>query len=166
MDLKKGQVVEVKQVSYGFTEYKTNNRVLATRKLRKPIKGIVVGYSFIKTGHVVSSTPGYDGDQGYLENIVNNKVWLIEPLTHENRYIKPIRALEADIEIVGGDEEIQLNQLLAKRLGKLSDKIQEDKNCNSINDIPMDWVVWKNIMKEIDYIKVVLEMRGCYDKRS
>lgn len=111
--LNKGDVVSISQAVFGIKTHKSENgnstgpiiRVIQKRTLKEPIKGIVLGYSFVRTGDVVLSSGGRanqqgfndDYEPGYLESITDNKVWIIEPLTNKNRYIEPIRALECDI---------------------------------------------------------------------
>ncbi len=99
---KKGDVILIKQEVYGIRD--GNKRVLFKPFWFKPIKGIVIGYSFIHTGTLKKSkgTISFNFDNyepGFLTNITDCKVWLIEPIINTERYLKPIRALESDIEL-------------------------------------------------------------------
>lgn len=99
---KKGDIVLVNQEVYGIK--RGNKRVLFKPHWFNPYKGIVLGFSFIHTGRLTSST--YDGYDGIAELKItkSHKVWVIEPLSNGNRYLKPIRCLESDIELINKGE--------------------------------------------------------------
>lgn len=92
----KGDIVLVNKEVYG-ARY-NGKRILYKPHWFKPHRGIVLGFSFIYTGTITSfSYDGYD-DIAELKITKTHKIWLIEPLTKSKRYLKPIRALESDIE--------------------------------------------------------------------
>ncbi len=95
---KKGDLVLVKKEVRGSSE--SNKRILYFPWF-VPIKGIVIGYSFIQTGDIKMS---HRYENAWLSNVVSHKVWVIEPIGDGKRYLKSIRALETDIEPI---KEIQ-----------------------------------------------------------
>ncbi len=96
--INKGDTVLVKSQTLSHRKSRTD-RTLWTIPYLKPKKGLIVGYSFLRTGHVI---PGdmYDYEPGYLEDIIDHKVWVVELFEKGNRYLKPIKALEENIEVV------------------------------------------------------------------
>ncbi len=102
--LNKGDIVLANQEIYGVNDSSQNKRILYKPHWFKSIKGIVIGFSFIRTGKLREPDlynlyeANYKPD--YLYDIVDNKVWLIEPLSKGDRYLQPIRCLESDIELI------------------------------------------------------------------
>ncbi len=105
---KKGDIVKFNRTVYGFRNQKNNGsfeRILGFRYLGKYQTGMIIGYSFIRTGTVFESRGGIfmgvdDYEPGQLVNITDNKVWLVEPIISTERYLRPVRCLENDIELL------------------------------------------------------------------
>lgn len=95
----KGDIVEITGHTYaGYLLGNMNKRQLLTIDYSKPVKGMIVGYSFLRTGERVPAN-SYDYEPAFLMNITDHKVWLVEPLNN-NRYLKPIRCQEHQIKRV------------------------------------------------------------------
>lgn len=92
---KKGDIVEIRKVVFGHRDF-YNNRVMSIRKPKaSEVKGMIIGYSFIRTGNVP-----LENEPGYFNDIKDNKVWLVEPIINTERYLKPIRCLADDIKLL------------------------------------------------------------------
>lgn len=104
--MKKGDIVLVKAtVTANITGHK---KVLSKDIYDVPIKGMILGYSFIRTGYI-------EYDEVYnpiLQTpITDNKVWIIESLKKGKRYLKPLKCLEEDVELIFNYDE-QINSLI------------------------------------------------------
>jgi len=97
--INKGDIVLVEAETNGKqTGPYHSKRELSTTRYSTPKKGIVIGYSFIRTGNIVAGNGDmYDYEPSYLESIIDNKVWVVELLEKGNRYLKPIRVLDIHI---------------------------------------------------------------------
>ena len=106
--INKGDVVKFN--GYVFGSYKKYNRILIDMKLKEPKYGVVIGYSFLRTGKIESDTDwGYS--YSYLFLPKDHKVWVIEPLDKGNRYLKPYRVFEKNIEVIMPFNQAQLEVL-------------------------------------------------------
>lgn len=112
--MKKGDKVKVKAIVKGQRIYKPHQygkHIREIKRYKKELTGIVLGFSFIKTGKIHSNR--YYDDQNILhvakshkvivvEPIEQNNTWLNDdkPLFETNRYLKPVRCLEEDLELI------------------------------------------------------------------
>jgi len=71
-----------------------NGERTINRRKNKETYGIVLGWSFIQEGVI-------ERGEWRINETRRRKVYVIQPLTNGNRYIKPIRAYEIDLTIVG-----------------------------------------------------------------
>jgi len=113
--LKKGDVVKINalaRITKTYYSDKTIRRDIATFNVQD-ITGVVLGYSFLKTGTIKPAR--YYDDVNYLDIDKCHKVYVVEPIeqyttywTKEkqnnriktNRYLKPIRCFEDDLELI------------------------------------------------------------------
>ena len=144
--LNKGDKVLVSGQVLSWTNV-TSNKVIKEMTFPTPKIGIIIGYSFIRTGQVIGTVIdeyGYIYEQGKLENIVDHKVWLVEPLRLGNRYLEPYKCFEHQIKKnVGVINDIlkildckEVNPHDRVTLSKL--RIQAE-----INNYPFDWSKYK-----------------------
>ena len=103
--INKGDVVRF----YGgvVATYEGNNRTLVPITFDKRKLGIVIGYSFLRTGKLeCDSDNGYAWSYLYLPK--DHKVYLIEPFERANRYLKPYRVFAENIEVIMPFNQAQL----------------------------------------------------------
>ncbi len=84
----------------------TLGRPKSLYRCKRSIEGLVLGYTFLSTGGGNLRRGGwsteYDNyESAYLKVDKRFKVWVVEPLGNDsNRYYKPIRCLEEDLEVL------------------------------------------------------------------
>lgn len=98
---KKGDIVEVMGHCFGGYRFSDNSKrsIFEIDYNEKHFKrGIVLGFSFIRTGQYNSGSGDvYDYQPGFLTSIKDNKIWRVEILEAGNRYLEPLRCFEHQI---------------------------------------------------------------------
>lgn len=111
---KKGDRVFVTGMVRAYTDGLSNIRALHEFTMRKAVAGVVIGYTFLRTGDREPSKGrlNLDADTfddeyyepAYLKNIECHKVWVVEPESRGERFVQPIKCLESQIEKAGVSE--------------------------------------------------------------
>lgn len=95
--IRKGDVVK-------FSQYVEGGRRDKYRKIYHhdcpETYGVVLGYSFIQEGKMDYSEWYDTGAPPYIPQPTYHKVLVIEPFTHGQRYIEPVRVLEKDVTLI------------------------------------------------------------------
>lgn len=76
----------------------STKRCLYRTEEKEPWKGIVCGWTVLRTGFLNAGS--YD-DPGYLWKIADHRVWVVEPIRGD-RWFNPERCLEDDLEVLDG----------------------------------------------------------------
>lgn len=96
--IQKGDIVSFNRFVRGHHTPDYRNRIIIPFSGEKIIKGIVIGFSFLRSGQLRE-----EDNYLYLHLPKDTKVWLVEPLESDsnyvpkNRYVKPYRVLESDL---------------------------------------------------------------------
>ena len=101
--MNKGDKVKIKAIcqgittiAQGVTRYKM--RSIQRIEAKTNLTGIVIGYSFIPTGKY----NGWENDDYFpiIYQPTFHKVWNVSLLTNGNRYLRPVKCFEEDLEKV------------------------------------------------------------------
>lgn len=92
-----GDIVNVKNQIHVSKENSKRTLYTLNSEWFTPIKGIVIGYSFMFEGTLVSDI---ENGISWLKDEKPHEVIVVAPITRGNRYNKPIRVFEKDIELI------------------------------------------------------------------
>lgn len=121
--MNKGDIVRIKATVEGRTVYYSAGRRREIRRMPEPknrnYTGIVLGYSFIRTGEKVDGK--YYDDPNYLRIEKHHRVIVVEPFEQDNtwwhgdkfktnRYLKSVRCLEEDLELMEEKKDERVSQ--------------------------------------------------------
>ena len=107
--MNKGDKVIIKATVTSMKAYYTNGTIKKLGRFPCQLTGIVLGYSFLKTGKIIKGN--YYDEPKHLEVEKSHRVIVVEPLEQNrpfpnngkfktNRYLEPVRCFEEDLELI------------------------------------------------------------------
>lgn len=79
------------------TNKSSGTKALFRRSWKKSFRCVLLGKTYIATGHLYIMSNDYEYEPNYLVEDKRHTVWVCEPYNNSNRYYKTFYALEEDL---------------------------------------------------------------------